>query len=189
MTPGLAPGIRILAVLARIKLASDANPVLDTSDLQEFIRIHAIRAEVVFLPVETPTVSTAAAAVGTSPDQIVKSLLFVVGGEPLLVVTHGLGRVDRRAIGRMLNVGRKQVHLAEPETVLSVTGYPVGTLPPFGHLRGIRTLVDRTVLDYQVIYAGGGSVQALLRLIPNDLVRACGAELVDFGDQQEAGQV
>jgi len=107
----------------------------------------------------------------------------------LLVVTHGLGRVDRRAIGRMLNVGRKQVHLADPETVLSVTGYPVGTLPPFGHLRGIRTLVDRTVLGHQVIYAGGGSVNALLRLKPDDLVRACGAELVDFGDQQEAGQV
>ncbi|OGO71616.1 MAG: hypothetical protein A2Z37_01500 [Chloroflexi bacterium RBG_19FT_COMBO_62_14] len=189
MTPGGLPGVRILGGWAQFKPASDAYPVLDTSDLQNFIRIHAIRGEVVFLPVETPTVSTAAAAVATSPDQIVKSLLFVVGGEPLLVVTHGLGRVDRRAIGRMLNVGRKQVHLADPETVLSVTGYPVGTLPPFGHLRGIRTLVDRTVLGHQVIYAGGGSVNALLRLKPDDLVRACGAELVDFGDQQEAGQV
>lgn len=155
------------------------DAVLGTPHLEAFIRDHAVRAELIHLAVETQTVDLAAAAVGASPEQIVKSLLFLVNGEPLLVIARGPEYVDRRAIARHLEVPRKRVSLANPEAVLAVTGYPVGALPPFGHRSAIRTIVDRHVPHLPLLFAGGGSARALLRMEPAELLRICGSELVD----------
>jgi prolyl-tRNA editing enzyme YbaK/EbsC (Cys-tRNA(Pro) deacylase) len=158
------------------------GPTLDTSDLEEFIRSHAIRAEIVQLSVETPTVDLAAAAVGTDPERIVKSLLFLISAEPLLVIACGPENVDRRAIAGHMNAGAKRVKLARPDAVLSITGYLVGALPPFGHRESIPTIVDRRVAALPVVFAGGGSTRALMRIETPELIRACGGELVDVRD-------
>jgi prolyl-tRNA editing enzyme YbaK/EbsC (Cys-tRNA(Pro) deacylase) len=161
--------------------------VLGTGDLERYIQGQGIRAEIVHLPVDTPTVERAAAAVATAPEQIAKSLLFMIRGEPLLVIARGPQNVDRRAIGRHMGVGRKQVSLADAETVLSFTGYPVGALPPFGHRGPIRTLIDRDIVDLPLLYAGGGSPRALMRIEPGELVRVCGGELIDVRAEAGAG--
>lgn len=154
-------------------------PALGTPDLDEFIRSHGIRAEIIQLSIETPTVELAAAAVGTDPERIVKSLLFLIVGEPLLVIASGPENVDRRAIARHMNAGAKKVRLAKPEVVHSVTGYLVGALPPFGHRTPIRTVVDRRVIGLPLVFAGGGSTRALMRIETSELVQACGGELID----------
>lgn len=168
--------------------AMDRYSAFGTSDLAEYIRTHAIRAEIIRLTVETPTVERAAAAVGTLPEQIVKSLLFLVSDEPLLVVARGMENVDRRSLGRYLSVGKKHLILARPEVVFSITGYPVGALPPFGHRAIIRTLVDRRVTGQPVVFAGGGSSRALLRMEPAELIRVCGGEIVDVRLSSETGE-
>ena len=155
------------------------GPTLGTSDLEEFIRSHAIRAEIVQLSVETPTVDLAAAAVGTDPERIVKSLLFLINVEPLLVIASGPENVDRRAIAGHMDAGAKRVKLARPDEVLSITGYLVGALPPFGHREPIPTVVDRQVAALPVVFAGGGSTRALMRIETPELIRACGGEFVD----------
>jgi prolyl-tRNA editing enzyme YbaK/EbsC (Cys-tRNA(Pro) deacylase) len=163
-------------------------PVLSATDLEQFIQERGIKAEIIRLSIDTPTVGRAAVAVGTTPEQIVKSLLFVVHGEPLLVVARGPENVERRAIGQHMGVGRKQVGLADAETVLSLTGYPVGALPPFGHRGPIRTLVDRAITDFPMVYAGGGSPRALMRIEPAELLRVCGGELVDVRAGSRPGE-
>jgi len=162
--------------------------VLGTSDLEQFIRTHGIQAEIISLSIDTPTVDLAAKAVGTSPDQIVKSLLFLVNDEPLLVIARGPELVDRRAIGHHMKVGRKRVSLADAGAVLSITGYPVGALPPFGHRAAIHTIVDRHVSGLPLIFAGGGSPRALVRLEPAELLRVCGAEIADVRAGSTTGE-
>lgn len=158
------------------------GPMLGTPDLDEFIRNHALRAEIIHLSVETPTVELAAAAVGTDPARIVKSLLFLIHSEPLLVIACGPENVDRRAIATHMNAGLKQVKLARPDAVLSITGYVVGALPPFGHREPIPTVVDRQVASLPVVFAGGGSTRALMRIETPELLRACGGRLLDVRD-------
>jgi prolyl-tRNA editing enzyme YbaK/EbsC (Cys-tRNA(Pro) deacylase) len=85
-------------------------------------------------------------------------------------------------------VGRKQVSLADAAAVLAITGYPVGALPPFGHRISIRTIIDRRVTDLPLMYAGGGSPRALMRIEPSELLRVCGAELVDVRLESKAGE-
>jgi prolyl-tRNA editing enzyme YbaK/EbsC (Cys-tRNA(Pro) deacylase) len=166
----------------------DRTSDLGTPDLERYIVAHGIRAEILHLSADTPTVDLAAAALGTMPEQIVKSLLFLINGEPLLVIARGPENVDRRAIGRYMKVGRKRVSLANPEAVLSITGYPVGALPPFGHRASIHTIVDKNVVGLPLIYAGGGSTRALVRMEPAELLRVCGDELVDVRSGSRLGE-
>lgn len=158
---------------------------LDTADLQRFLELNQAQAEIVRLPVETTTVEAAARAVGTQPEKIVKSLLFLVDGRPVVVIACGAQRVEALAVAHHFGLSRKRVRLAAPQVVLETTGYPIGALPPFGHRLPLTTLIDRHVLDHDQVYAGGGSLNALLRLAPAELLRLTAAETLHLQPQAD----
>lgn len=157
--------------------------MLDAADLTRFIQDNDVDGEIIFLPDETPTVEAAADAVGVAPQQILKSLLFVIKeGEddlrPLLVIANGLSRVSYKRLAEHEGVSRRQVRIARPTQVEAMTGYAVGTVPPFGHPRRLPTLIDEGVLAQSEVYAGGGAINALLRLDAAELQRILQAEVV-----------
>jgi prolyl-tRNA editing enzyme YbaK/EbsC (Cys-tRNA(Pro) deacylase) len=156
------------------------DTTLGPIDLARFIIEHEIAAELAPMAVETPTVPAAAVALGVAPGQIIKSLLFLVRDAPVLVIASGDTLVDRRPVADRFGVGKKQVKLADAETVLRLTGYPAGGVPPFGHPAALPTLLDRAVLAWNVIYGGGGDDHTLLRITPEELARATGAEWVEW---------
>lgn len=151
---------------------------LTPADLTAFMQARGIPGEILHLDVPTPTVETAAAALGCSPDQIVKSILFLVRGEPRLAVTCGRQHVEKRTLAAQAGVGRKQVSLADADTVLAVAGYPVGAMPPFGHRQPLATLLDPSVLKHDVVYAGGGSDSALLKVTAQTILAVTGATVL-----------
>jgi prolyl-tRNA editing enzyme YbaK/EbsC (Cys-tRNA(Pro) deacylase) len=153
---------------------------LTPADLLEFMKQNAVPGEILHLSVPTPTVEAAAQAVKTTPERIVKSILFLVDQSPVLAISCGLAHVDRRAIAHRYQVGRKRVKLAGPEPVQQVTGYDIGALPPFGHRAPLPTLLDQRVLEHPYVYAGGGAENALVRLNPQDILRVSGAIVIDL---------
>lgn len=152
---------------------------LTSQDLARFVRANTITAEIIHLPEETPTVATAAAALGVQPDQIVKSVLFLADSRPVLVVANGTARIHRKQLADTLAISRRRIKMAGPEQVLAVTGFPVGTVPPFGHLQPLATLVDAGVLRETAVYGGGGAINALMRLTPQELLRITNGRIVD----------
>jgi prolyl-tRNA editing enzyme YbaK/EbsC (Cys-tRNA(Pro) deacylase) len=153
--------------------------MLTVADLREYIRIHNVPAEILYPPVPTPTVSAAAQAMGVCSDAIIKSVLFTIRRtEPLLVIANGERWIDQRLIADRLGVGKKQVRIANPDQVLAQTGYPVGGVPPFGHLQPLPTWIDPAVLEQDMIYGGGGDDSVLLRMRAADLLSAAAAEVV-----------
>ena len=119
-------------------------------------------------------------------DQIVKSLLFLIeGGDPVLVIAAGTGRIDRRKLAAHFGINRRKTHFADAETVLELTGYPVGAVPPIGHRQPLDVLVDPAVLDHETVLGGGGSGQALLRLDPQDILRLNQAEVLSLQKTEE----
>lgn len=153
---------------------------MDSKDLLQYIESNKVEAEIVYLPDETPTVAAAAEAVGVEPDQIGKSLLFLVDGRPILVIANGMTRINYKALASYLQVNRKRIRLANPEQVLNHTGYNVGTVPPFGHKSAILTLLERSVVDQEELYVGGGEINALLRILIPELERVTDAPRVDL---------
>jgi Cys-tRNA(Pro) deacylase len=159
------------------------NPkTLNSTDLQQFIDTHRIDATILMLEQHTPTVSDAARALKVTDDQIVKSLVFQTADEPLLVINNGLARVDRKKLAAFLGVGRKRVKFASPEQALDITGYVVGSMPPFGHHQKLRTLVDLAVTDQNVIFGGGGDINAMMRMTPAELLRVTDATMLQVSE-------
>jgi prolyl-tRNA editing enzyme YbaK/EbsC (Cys-tRNA(Pro) deacylase) len=154
--------------------------MLTPADLKTFIDQNDINGEIVYLDTPTPTVETAAQAVGTDPKHIVKSVLFTINDQHVLAITNGLRLIERRVIAGRYEVGRKRVKLSPPDIVLAITGYPIGTVPPFGHTNPLTVLIDPHVLEMQEIYAGGGAHNALIRLNPGDILRITKAEVLDL---------
>ncbi len=141
---------------------------------------HGIQGRVVRLDVPTPTVETAADAVGTTTDRIIKSLLFLIEDRPILVITPGTDRVDRKRIAQHFGVGRKRVKLADPPTVKRVTGYEIGAVPPFGHLQRLDVIIEERIFQQEVVYAGGGSKKTLLEVKPEEILRVTGAAVLNL---------
>ena len=152
--------------------------MLTSQDLQQFIDQNQIEAEILPMEADTPTVPDAARALGVEEEQIIKSLVFLVDGQPALVIANGTHKVDNRLVARHFGVGRKRAKMARPEQALEVTGYAVGAMPPFGHETRLPTIVDPGVVTHSVIFGGGGEIDAMLRLTPEELLRATSAKIV-----------
>ena len=148
-------------------------PVVDhltEADLEAFCRERGLAARLHRLDVPTPTVPDAAAAVGTEPGRIVKSLVFLAAGE---------SRVAYPLLAGALEISRKRLRFATAEEALAITGYRVGAMPPFGHRTPLPTLVDALpVPESGTVFAGGGGVSALLELDAADLGTVTGARRV-----------
>jgi prolyl-tRNA editing enzyme YbaK/EbsC (Cys-tRNA(Pro) deacylase) len=149
-------------------------------DLDAFIHRNQIEGSILELPVETPTVESAALAVGTTVGQIVKSLLFLANHKPVLVIACGTSLISRRRLAAHFGLSPKRVRLADPATTLAVTGFPVGALPPFGHATALPTLLDRAVLTKREVFAGGGSTRTLLRIRSEEIARVTQAVVLDL---------
>jgi prolyl-tRNA editing enzyme YbaK/EbsC (Cys-tRNA(Pro) deacylase) len=103
---------------------------LDSGHLSKYITLLGIEAEIVDLEQETPTVAAAAEAVGVSPEQIIKSVLFLADKRPVLVIANGFNRIDRKKLADHLGVSRRRVKIANAQQVLAISGYYAGTVPP-----------------------------------------------------------
>lgn len=146
--------------------------VLSERDLAAYVAAHGVPAELVHPGVPTPTVPDAARALGVTTDAIIKSLVFTVEDEPLLVIAAGESRVRMPALARALGTTRRAVKLATPERTLDLTGYAVGSMPPFGHRSVLPTLVDSVSVPVGgTVYGGGGGQDVLLRVPVDALLR------------------
>ena len=128
-------------------------------------------------PEGTRTAEQAAAAVGCELGQIVKSLVFLCDGQPVLALTSGANRVDTARLGELLG---GKITRADADGVREATGYAIGGTPPFGHARPLRAVADPALLAYDVVWAAAGTPDTVFELTPDELVRASGADVSDF---------
>jgi prolyl-tRNA editing enzyme YbaK/EbsC (Cys-tRNA(Pro) deacylase) len=117
--------------------------------------------EVSELPASTRTAKDAAAACGCELGQIVKSLVFVVGGETTMVLCAGDRRVEH-VDGRT----------ATADEVRAETGFAIGGVPPLGHDRELPTIVDASLRRFDRVWCAAGTPNAVFDIALGDLLAA-----------------
>jgi Cys-tRNA(Pro) deacylase len=155
---------------------------MNSEHVLTFLHRNNIQGEVLQLSQHVSTVEAAAQVLGVSPDCIVKSVVLLADSSPILVVTNGTTRIDVKRLANYLGIAKKRVKLADAPTVLEFTGFSVGSVPPFGHKTQLRTLIDSRVLIQAEVYAGGGEVEAVLRIAPAEIVRVTNAEIISLAE-------
>jgi len=126
----------------------------------------------------TQTAEAAARAIGTDVRQIVKSLVFVADGRPVLALTCGANRVNTSRLAEL--AGASSVRRATPEEARAATGFAVGGTPPFGHPEPVRTFLDRDLVAFEELWAAAGAPDAVFRTSPEELRSAANAEVVEL---------
>ena len=144
----------------------------------EAARELGIEPDVRRFPVGTKTAKDAAAAIGCDVAQIVKSLVFLADGRPVLAFTSGANRVDPAKLAAA--AGATAARRATPEEARRATGFAVGGTPPFGHPRRVRAWADPALLEFDEIWAAGGTPDSVFPLSPAELLRCTGAQIADF---------
>jgi prolyl-tRNA editing enzyme YbaK/EbsC (Cys-tRNA(Pro) deacylase) len=135
-----------------------------------------VPGDVIELDGAARTAQDAAAALGVDVGAIANSLIFLLDGEPVLVLTSGAHRVDTGWLGgRLGGVLRR----ADAEAVRAATGQPIGGVAPVGHPAPLRTLVDRALATYPVVWAAAGHPNTVFPTTFDELVALTGGSPAD----------
>jgi prolyl-tRNA editing enzyme YbaK/EbsC (Cys-tRNA(Pro) deacylase) len=130
-----------------------------------------VTLEVTNFPESTHTATEAATALGAELGQIVKSLVFVFpaddGPEPLLCLVSGPNRVDLARLAAV--TGQSEVRRASAREARDLTGFTIGGIPPIGHLRPTRVIMDPDLGRYPVVWAAAGLPTAVFPVPPGTL--------------------
>jgi prolyl-tRNA editing enzyme YbaK/EbsC (Cys-tRNA(Pro) deacylase) len=141
-------------------------------------------AKVLEFPTGTRTVSEAAASIGVDEGQIAKSLLFMAGGDPVLVVASGRYRVNTKCLEKLTGSSVRQASAGE---VRSVTGFVIGGVAPLGHAHRLRVVLDEHLWDYPVVYAAAGTPHTAFAISADELLRISGGERADVAEVANRG--
>lgn len=126
----------------------------------------------------TRTAEDAARAIGVEVAQIVKSLIFLADGSPVVALVGGDRRLDESKLATA--AGASATGRATAEQVREATGYPIGGIPPFGHASTLPTFVDRELMTHDEVWAAAGTPNANFAITPDELVRVTGGLVSDL---------
>jgi len=139
--------------------------------------------EVVQLEESTRTAALAAQALHTELGSIVKSLVFVADGAPVLVLVAGDRRADVGCLKKLLKADK--VAIADADTVRAATGFAIGGVPPVGHAQSLPTWIDRSLGRFDTVYAAAGGPYAVFPISFAALVQVTGGQVVDVSENSE----
>jgi prolyl-tRNA editing enzyme YbaK/EbsC (Cys-tRNA(Pro) deacylase) len=136
--------------------------------VQNALAQHGLACQVVELPASTRTAQDAAQAVGSTVGQIVKSLVFCTSqtNAPLLVLASGTNRVNEQRLAALIG---EPISKADPAFVRLHTGFAIGGVAPLAHPVPLVTYIDRDLLQYDTIWAAGGTPNTVFALTPAQL--------------------
>jgi prolyl-tRNA editing enzyme YbaK/EbsC (Cys-tRNA(Pro) deacylase) len=148
--------------------------------VQEALAAAGVGGRVRELDASARTSAEAADALGVEVGQIAKTLVFLAGGRPVVVIASGSDRVDVAALARVVRVDR--VKRADADAVKAATGYSIGGVSPAGLPAAVEVLIDGGLSRYEVIWAAAGTHYAVYPTSFADLVSVTGGRVVDVAE-------
>ena len=125
---------------------------------------HVIRLEAL-----TATVQEAADALGVEPGAIAKTLSFLVGDEPVLILAEGSAKIDNHKFKEQFHTKAKMIH---PDEVEQYVGHAPGGVCPFGVKEGVK--VYESLKAYDTVYPAAGDDHSAVKLTIPELEQVSG---------------
>ena len=151
-----------------------------TARVAAALRDAGFSSEIRTFEADTRTAQQAAAALEVPLGAIVKSLCFMADDAPVMVLVSGANRGDPQKIRQVLGAAR--VVRANADDVREATGYVIGGVPPLGHAKPMRFIIDHDLLQYDVLWAAAGTPNSVFRTTPTELQRMTGGEVAPIAE-------
>ncbi len=132
---------------------------MSIAKVEAYIEGTPLEGRILQSEVSSATVELAAKAFHTEPDQIAKSLSFLLEDKAILVVASGLARIDNK---KYKEIFHKKASMIPPEKVEEYTGYAPGGVCPFALKEGVKVFLDKSLKKYDTVYPAAGSSNSAL---------------------------
>ncbi|MBI4506888.1 MAG: YbaK/EbsC family protein [Chloroflexi bacterium] len=159
----------------------DADPI---ARARAVLTAAGFAERLIALPRSARTAELAAVALGVPQGAIVKSLLLLAAGEPLLVLVSGDRRADVAKVAALRGLPAQVVALAPVKIVEQLTGFPVGGVSPVTRTRegqALPTLMDQALFRFAEVWSAAGATRVVFGLPPADVAALAGAAIADVG--------
>ena len=132
-----------------------------------------IEDRVMEFPVSSATVELAALAVGCEPQRIAKTLSFMVGEKPVLIVAAGDARIDNPKYKAQFS---QKAKMLSPQQAAELIGHAVGGVCPFAVNAGVTVYLDESLRRFETVFPACGSSNSAIELTCDELFRYSNAE-------------
>lgn len=141
--------------------------------VKSYLNVWGLGERVKTFEESSATVELAAAALGTEPAHIAKTISLRLDGGCLLLLAAGDAKIDNARFKAEFHTKAAMLH---PDEVLSMTGHPVGGVCPFANPEGVRVVCDESLRRFDVVYPAAGTANSAVRLTCEELFEASRAE-------------
>lgn len=158
---------------------------MSIENVRTYLQNHSLSDRVMEFDVSSATVELAAAALGTDPARIAKSLTFYgKDGTCIMIVTAGDQKIDNTKFKARFGMKAKMMSF---EDALAATGHAVGGVCPFALPDGVEVYLDESLKRFDTVYPAAGSANSAVRMNCDELFLASGAvEWADLCKSREA---
>lgn len=149
-----------------------------------YLEAHGLADRIIVTERSSATVAEAAEAIGCEPAMIAKTLSFLVGDRPILILADGLARIDNRKYKNIFGCKAKMI---PPEQVEALIGHEIGGVCPFGINDGVTVYLDESLRKHEIVYPAVGSDHSGVRLTITELEQCSGySSWIDVSKNEEA---
>ncbi len=134
--------------------------------VKEYFKQYNMDDKILEFPVSSATVELAAQALNTEGCRIAKTLSFMVGDSPILIVTAGDAKIDNKKYKAFFGAKAKMISFEEVEEKI---GHAVGGVCPFAINDGVKVYLDESLKRFKTIFPACGSSNSAIELTPQEL--------------------
>ncbi len=134
--------------------------------VKEYFKQYGMEGKILEFPVSSATVELAAQALNTEGCRIAKTLSFMVGDSPILIVTAGDAKIDNKKYKAFFGAKAKMLSFEEVEEKI---GHAVGGVCPFAINDGVKVYLDESLKRFETIFPACGSSNSAIELTPEEL--------------------
>ena len=133
---------------------------------KEYLKEFGFEDRVMEFPISSKTVKEAAIAIGCREEEIGKTLSFLIGDKPILIVVAGTSKIDNYKYKEVFSVKAKMVPV---EMLSEVVGHDAGGVCPFGINDGVEVYLDESLKRLEIVYPACGSSNSGVKLTVDEL--------------------
>ncbi len=134
---------------------------MSVDKVKKYFAGYGMESRVLEFDVSSATVELAAAALNCEPGRIAKTLSFLVGEQPILIVSAGDVKIDNAKYKATFG---KKAKMLTPEQVTELIGHAVGGVCPFAINPGVDIYLDASLKKYETAFPACGSSNSAIEL-------------------------
>ena len=138
---------------------------------KKYLKDKGFGDNIIELEDSSATVELAAQALGVEPGMIAKTMSFMQGDKPVLILMEGTAKIDNRKYKDTFHVKAKMIPFDEVE---GIVGHAPGGVCPFGINDGIEVYLDESLKRFDTVYPAAGNDHSAVRLTIDELSDAAG---------------